>query len=65
MEHPLWRQVMHDDFQALLKNKTRHLVPPHAGLNVIDCKWVFKLKQKSDSSIDRYKVRLIAKGFKQ
>jgi len=65
MEHPLWRQAMDDEFQALLTNKTWHLVPPRAGLNVIDCKWVFKLKQKPDGSIDHYKARLVAKGFKQ
>ena len=38
MEHPLWRQAMNDEFKALKKNKTWHLVPPCAGLNVIDCK---------------------------
>lgn len=41
------------------------LVSPHASLNVIDCKWIFKLKRKADGSIDRYKARLVAKGFKQ
>ena len=56
---------MNDEFQALLKNKTWHLVPPRVGLNVIDCKWVFKLNQKPDGSIYRYKARLVAKGFKQ
>lgn len=30
--------------------------------NVIDCKWVYKIKQKVDGS---YKARLVAKGFKQ
>jgi histone deacetylase 1/2 len=34
-------------------------------MNIIDCKWVFKIKQKSDGSIKRYKARLVAKGFKQ
>ena len=56
---------MNDEFQALLKNKTSHLVPPRAGLNIIDCKWIFKLKQNPDGSINRYKARLVAKGFKQ
>lgn len=41
MKHPLWRQAMIDEFQALIKNKTWHLVSPHANLNIIDCKWVF------------------------
>ena len=60
-----WQQAMHDEYMALLRNKTWHLVPPSAGRNIIDCKWVYKIKRKSDGSIDRYKARLVAKGFKQ
>jgi hypothetical protein len=52
-------------FGTLLKNKTWHLVPPKEGTNIIDCKWVYKIKQKSDGSIDRYNTRLVVKGFKQ
>jgi histone deacetylase 1/2 len=50
---------------ALIKNKTWHLVPPRKGINVVDCKWVWKKKYKSDGSLDKYKGRLVAKGFKQ
>jgi hypothetical protein len=32
---------------------------------LIDCKWVYKVKRKTDGSIDRYKSHLVAKGFKQ
>ena len=31
----------------------------------MDCKCIFKKKLKSDSSIDKYKAILVAKGFKQ
>src|SRR4051812_35783821 len=56
---------MEEEHMALLKNKTWHLVPPQQGKNLIDCKWVFRIKRKSDGTIDRYKARLVAKGFKQ
>lgn len=60
-----WKSAMDVEFLALQKNKTWHLVPPQKGKNVIDCKWVYKIKRRSDGKIDRYKARLVAKGFKQ
>jgi hypothetical protein len=60
-----WKGVMNEEFEALMKNKMWRLVPHHAGNNVIDYRWIYKIKRKSDGSFDRYKARLVAKGFKQ
>jgi hypothetical protein len=60
-----WKKAINDEFGALQKNRTWHLVLAKSGANVIDCKWVYKIKRKSDDTIDRYKARLVAKGFKQ
>lgn len=62
---PQWRNAMDEEYRALLANKTWHLVQPPPNCNLIDCKWVFKLKHRADGTIDRYKARLVAKGFKQ
>lgn len=62
---PHWKSAMDSEFSALLRNKTWHLVPPPRGKNIIDCKWVYKVKKKADGSIDRYKAHLVSKGFKQ
>ncbi|KAK1698636.1 hypothetical protein QYE76_015333 [Lolium multiflorum] len=56
---------MDEEYQALQHNNTWHLVPAGVGKNVIDCKWVYKVKHRADGSVDRYKARLVAKGFKQ
>lgn len=65
MNNSNWKATMDSEFNALQKNKTWHLVPSTSGKNIIDCKWVYKIKKKADGSIDRYKARLVAKGFKQ
>jgi histone deacetylase 1/2 len=64
-QDPNWVSAMNTEHQALLHNRTWHLVPPPKGKNIIGCKWVYKVKRKADGSIDRYKARLVAKGFKQ
>src|SRR6266850_4173263 len=40
------------------------ILRPHRK-NVVRCKWVFRLKRKADDSIDKYKARLVARGFTQ
>jgi hypothetical protein len=60
-----WKSAMESEFSALLHNKTWHLVPPVPSRNLIDYKWVYKVKHMADVSIDRYKAILVAKGFRQ
>ena len=62
---PQWRQAMDTKTNALLKNKTWSLVPYHPTMNLVGCKWVFKLKNKFDGSVDKYKAHLVAKSFHQ
>ena len=56
---------MEQEIHALQRNNTWRLVPPPSGVNIIDSKWVFKVKKYADGSIERYNARLVAKGFKQ
>ncbi|XP_071676783.1 uncharacterized protein [Lolium perenne] len=65
MTSPPWREAMQQEYDALQRNGTWRLVPRQPGINVIDSKWVFKVKQHADGSVERYKARLVAKGFKQ
>eukprot|EP00253_Pinus_taeda_P007650 PITA_07650 len=60
-----WKDAMKKEYDALIKNGTWMLVDPPAGVKPIGCKWVYKIKYKADGSLDKYKARLIAKGYAQ
>ncbi|KAL0385516.1 UNVERIFIED_CONTAM: Retrovirus-related Pol polyprotein from transposon RE1 [Sesamum radiatum] len=56
---------MQQEIQVLEKNQTWDIVDLPIGKKAIGCKWVYKVKLNPDGSIERYKARLIAKGYNQ
>ncbi|KAM1551006.1 hypothetical protein ACFX10_043195 [Malus domestica] len=62
---PRWRQATAEEFTVLQCTDTWTLVPLQPHLNVLPNKWVYKIKRKSDGSIERFKARLVANGFHQ
>lgn len=60
-----WRQAMNAELEAFQHNNTWSMVPQLVGHKPIGCKQVYKIKYKSDSTIELYKARLVAKGYTQ
>ncbi|XP_071695972.1 uncharacterized mitochondrial protein AtMg00810-like [Rutidosis leptorrhynchoides] len=56
---------MTEEYSALVRNGTWSLVPRVPNSNVVDCKWVYKLKRDQTGTVQRYKARLVTKGFRQ
>ena len=56
---------MNSEFEALLRNGTWTLVRPKPNINLVGCKWVYRIKRKDDGTIDRFKARLVAKDYHQ
>jgi len=48
---------------VLVSRGTWDLVNPLKGAIVVRCRWVYTLKYRPNGSMDRYKARLIAKGY--
>ncbi|KAH9699197.1 Integrase catalytic domain-containing protein [Citrus sinensis] len=61
----LWMTTMHEEIEALHKNKTWELVPLPHGRKVIGNKWVCKIKRDGNDQVERYRARLVVKGYAQ
>ena len=64
-EADAWKAAAEAELESLAVNNAWELVPLPPGKKTIGCRWVFKVKRKEDGSVDRYKCRLVAKGYSQ
>ncbi len=58
-----WEMAMQEEYDSLVVNNTWSLVPLPKGRKPISCKWMFKIKHGVDGEVERYKAKLVARGF--
>jgi hypothetical protein len=60
-----WLKAMEDEMKSMSTNKVWDLEIIPKGAKTIGCKWIYKTKYDSQGNVERFKVRLVAKGFTQ
>jgi hypothetical protein len=61
--HPVWRDVIMEDYQSIMKNDVWDIVLRPEGKSVVTSKWIYKIKHIVDGSIERHKMIFVARGF--
>ncbi|GJU85148.1 ribonuclease H-like domain-containing protein [Tanacetum coccineum] len=60
-----WVAAMNTEIEALNRKNTWVITDLPLNRKLIGCKWIYKIKYKSNREIKRYKARLVAKGYNQ
>jgi hypothetical protein len=60
-----WKEAIRSEMDSIVSNETWEVVERPYGCKPIGSKWVFKKKLGPDGTIERYKARLVIKGYSQ
>ncbi|KAI7159413.1 hypothetical protein KC324_g13609 [Hortaea werneckii] len=61
----LWKEAVDAEIRALAGNGTWKYVVPPKHANIVTSKWVFTVKYAISGMIEKFKARLVARGFSQ
>ena len=65
LDASFWKDAINSEIESIMSNHTWELVDMPKGNKAIGCRWIFKKKLKVDGSVDRFKARLVIRGFTQ
>ena len=65
VEDPAWVDAMVEEYDLIVRNSAWEIVPRPEGKLVVGLRWIYKVKQVADGSVEKYKARFVAQGFSQ
>ena len=60
MEDPAWVDAMVEEYDSIVRNSAWEIVPRPKGKSVVGSRWIYKVKQATDGSVEKYKARFVA-----
>jgi hypothetical protein len=58
-----WVDAMVEEYESIFKNSTWKIVPRPVDKSAVGSRWIYKVKQAADGSVEKYKSRFVARGF--
>jgi hypothetical protein len=65
VQDPTWVDVMVEEYDSIVKNSAWEIFPRLIDKSMVGSRWIYKVKQAADGSVEKYKARFVAQGFSQ
>ena len=65
MQKPTWVDAMVEDYDSIVKKSAWEIVPRPVYKLVVGSRWIYKVKQAIDGSVEKYKAIFVARIFSQ
>ena len=60
VEDPAWVYAMVEEYDSIVRNSAWEIYPRPEGKSVVGSRWIYKVKQAADGSVEKYKARFFA-----
>jgi hypothetical protein len=65
VQDPTWVDAMVEEYDSIVKNSSWETIPRPIDKSVVGSRWIYKVKQVVDGSVEKYKARFVARIFSQ
>ena len=65
VQDPTWVDAMVEEYDSIVRNSAWEIVPRSVGKLVVGSRWIYKVKQVVDRSVEKYKARFFAQAISQ
>ena len=65
VEEPAWVDAMIEEYDSIIRNSAWEIVPRPVGKSVVGSRWIYKVKQAANGSVEKYKARFVTRCFSQ
>ena len=63
VQQPIWVDTMVEGYDSIVKNNAWEVVPRLVRKSVVGSRWIYKVKQAENGSVEKHKAKFVAKGF--
>ena len=65
VQEPKWVDAMVEEYDSIIRNSAWEIIPRPVDKSVVGSRWIYKVKQAVDGSVEKYKAKFVAQGFSQ